>query len=74
MTNREWLNTLTDQEFAEWCIIDHYYRFKQVEATLESTGEKVMIDVPEYETLREISSNNTSSLGGVLSWLKKEHI
>ena len=20
MTNREWLNTLTDQEFAEWCI------------------------------------------------------
>ena len=73
MTNREWLNTLTDQEFAEWCIIDHYYRFKQVEGTLEN-GEKVMIDVPEMNTLREIASTNTSSLGGVLAWLKKEHI
>ena len=35
MTNRELLNSLTDQEFAEWCIIDHFYRFKQIEGTLE---------------------------------------
>ncbi len=71
MTNREWLNTLTDEEFAKWCIIDHFCRFKQIEATLES-GEKVIIDVPEQETLREIASRNTSSLDGVLTWLKKE--
>lgn len=71
MTNREWLNTLTDEEFAEWCIVDHFYRFKRTEATLES-GKKIIVEVAEQETLREIASSNISSIAGVLTWLKKE--
>ena len=71
MTNREWLNSLTDQEFAEWCVIDHYGLVKEVECTTES-GEKCTLLLPEHQSLNDIARSSTSSLEGIRDWLAKE--
>lgn len=68
MTNREWLATLTDEEFAEWathgesinldCLVDEeLYICKQ--------------PTPKLETIKY---SDTSSYYGLLKWLKEERI
>lgn len=61
-TNREWLSTLTDDEFVSWLLdgeeIKDYTTFEPLQPT------------PKLETLiREANS----SRGNVTEWLKKEH-
>lgn len=60
MTNREWLNSLTDEEFADWCcgqdVIDG--------RTFKPIGV--------YPKLNGIKFRHLDSLIGLREWLKEE--
>lgn len=71
MTNREWLNTLTDEQFAEWAVINNPMPF-----TIEKIcGGFKITEIPDklYPRLQEIKANSTSSFYALIEWLKKEH-
>lgn len=59
MTNREWLNNLTDEEFAYWCLFP-------------SELDKDMKPVQPYPTLENIKYAWTSSYDGLLDFLKSK--
>ncbi len=61
MTNREWLSTLSDEDFAKWC----FYPVSQ-----DANGNYIQ----PFPTLQTIAVSNTSSYGGLLGWLKEERI
>jgi len=68
MTNREWLNTLTDEELATFLIDD---------ATFTSTRVRIgeyetLLPEQPYPRLSTIRIVCTSSILGVLDWLKQE--
>lgn len=60
MTNREWVNNMTDEEFADWCCNEEIVDW--------STGRNCGI-TPK---LRTIKMSYTSSEGGLRIWLKQE--
>lgn len=60
MTNREWLATLTDEEFIEWLFNDSSWDWETMSSRKISP------------TFREVSSTNISSRGGMKIWLKEE--
>lgn len=60
MTNREWLQTLTDEEFADWCINGPSFDF--------ATNKPVQ---PSPKLL-EIAHSYNSSFLGLQEWLKQE--
>lgn len=78
MTNREWLNSLTDEELTCWLYDEQseIIGYKQVEATLASTGETVLVDMPIYDKLYprfyEIGRGWTSASGRFAQWIKEE--
>ena len=61
MTNREWLATLSDEEFAYWCLFD-------------SELDNNLKPIQPYPTLNTIKYTWTSSYDGLLDFLKKERI
>ena len=60
MTNREWLNTLNNEDFVKWCLDREVIDFK----TFKSENPS-----PRLETIKY---SYTSSRGGLLDWLGKE--
>ena len=60
MTNREWLNTLSDEDFAKWCI--------EADKWDVNTG---IFEHP-FPRLESIKFSNISSIDGLLKWLKEE--
>ena len=60
MTNREWLSTLSDEDFAKWCIFGN-------EINLNNGTVK-----EPFPRLESIKRGCTSSYDGVLEWLKEE--
>ena len=59
MTNREWLNSLSDDDFAVWCIEGedfNYFTFRCEQPT------------PRLYTIKV---SNTSSISGLKKWLKQ---
>lgn len=70
MTNREWLNTLTNEEFAEWSVGSPVpMEFEKVNDSwkVKSITDKL------YPRLSEIKVSYASSKAGLLEWLEKEH-
>lgn len=65
MTNREWLQSLTDDEFAEWLFDDSGYIWDY-----EKNEMKPRKWVP---TFRSLCREYRSSYHGVKDWLKEEH-
>ena len=62
MTNREWLNTLSDKEFVEWLIYDEMYEV--------SNGYiKMYQPTPKLATLAR-SSTQTETF--IKEWLKED--
>ena len=69
MTNREWLSTLTDEEFVEWALGDY------VSVYLYSENNQIEWFRPPQSyspTLMEIVSNTTSAKIKLKEWLKEE--
>ena len=64
MTNREWLNTLTDEEFADWATYEDTYFIENGVINIYGI----------YPHRRNIENMCTSSYGGILDWLKRERI
>ena len=60
MTNREWLNSLSDDDFAVWCIEGEEFNFQTT---------KCEQPTPRLYTIRV---SYTSSLYGLKEWLKQE--
>jgi len=72
MTNREWLATLTDEEFADWALFDPVpFSFRKNEEgkyVLDSKPDKV------YPRLNELRRRYTSSFQGLIEWLGQEYV
>ena len=62
MTNREWLATLTDDEFVDWCLGKDFIDFN------------TFLPIGLYPHLENITSSYTSSFYGLLEWLKQERV
>lgn len=63
MTNREWLKSLSDEDFALWLCDGYPESFEQ------SNGKTIT-----YNTgVHIIGRRYTDSLGGLQVWLKEEH-
>ena len=60
MTNREWLNSLTNEEFASWICDGEEFDYEKNEPFQPS---------PKWDYLQH---RYTSSKGGLLIWLKQE--
>lgn len=60
MTNREWLNSLTDKEFVEWLFNESSWDWEKMKSREISP------------TFREVHSANISSRGATEYWLKQE--
>lgn len=64
MTNREWLQSLSDEDFAKWCINKGGGWFNPQTKKNEY--------FPPYPTLHYIRSGSTSSYDALLKWLGEE--
>ena len=65
MTNREWLNTLSNEDFAKWCLSEECFEW------LGGYKTKIIEPTPKLETLRR---NYTSSYDSLIKWLDEERI
>ncbi len=68
MTNREWLNTLNDDEFCKWLFDDSgcYTEYNPY------THEHEYKFYSFYPTRKEIICRYNSSYDGMLEWLNEE--
>ena len=62
MTNREWINSLTDEEFADWATGEDAWDYQS------------MRPFGLYPHRRNIESQTTSSYHGILFWLRQERV
>ena len=62
MTNREWLNSLTDDELVEWLTNEHSLDWNTMKPRKVSP------------TLNEIMFTATSSSWAIQQWLKEERV
>lgn len=62
MTNREWLESLSDEDFALW-LCDGY-----PESLEQSNGKTITLNTGAHI----IGRGYTDSLGGLRGWLKEE--
>jgi len=62
MTNREWLESLTDEEFADWCINGPSFDYTTCKSVQPSPK------------LYEIAHRYNSSYLGLMQWLKEERV
>lgn len=62
MTNREWLETLSDEDFADWCCGGDAIDFK--------TGRPIGINPHLYN----IKYSYADAILGLINWLKAEKI
>ena len=60
MTNKEWLNSLTDEEFASWVCDEEVFDFNNNVYTQPS---------PKW---RSLMYQYNDSKGGLIMWLKQE--
>lgn len=60
MTNREWLETLSDEEFVKWCLWKQEFDFIRMQP------------IQPAPTLDHIKTSWNSSYAGLLNWLKEE--
>ena len=60
MTNREWLNSLTDEEFASWACDEEEFDFKNNVYAQPSPKR------------RRLEFKYNDAKGGLLMWLKQE--
>ena len=77
MTNREWLNSLTDEELMHW-LYDERSEIVEWRDSIGyyENGEKVSVKVPIFDKLcprfHEIGRGWTSSSGRFAQWIKEE--
>ena len=64
MTNREWLNTLSDEDFVKWCLAEGNMVFDFAKNDYEI--------MQPYPTLHTIKYSFTSSYDALLKWLGEE--
>lgn len=64
MTNREWLATLTNEEFVAWLCDETF-------STITDEN-KVIYNRNYYPTRKKIALAFTDSRGGLLAWLEAE--
>ena len=62
MTNREWLNSLSNEDFIKWCLDPEVVDFK----TLKSENPSPRLESIKYRY--------TSSRHGLLDWLNEERV
>lgn len=67
MTNREWLNTLSNEDFAEWCLKE-----EKIYLAPNKSGAASCIIIEPTPKLETIRKEYTSSYDGLLKWLNKE--
>ena len=70
MTNREWLNTLSNEDFAKWAAEPNVDPFE-----LKKVKGKFVVDKindPLYPRLRQILLESTYSFYSLIEWLSKE--
>lgn len=77
MTNREWLDSLTDEEFTHWLYDEQSQIVRWKDAIgYDSHGEKVEVQIPIFDKLyprfHEIGRGWTSSSGRFAQWIKEE--
>jgi len=60
MTNRDWVNSLSDEDFVKWCLDRDFW-----------DSEKSNLSDP-HPRLETIKFSYTSSRYGLLDWLSKE--
>ena len=60
MTNRQWLESLTDEELADWCTGEDNWNV--------ITGEYIGL----YPHRKNVEYQYPASYGGVLLWLKQK--
>ena len=66
MTNREWLNNLSNEDLVKWLYVEHTRTFDP--QTLEE-----IVFMPECSpSLHEITVQWTSAEYGLLKWLEEE--
>lgn len=68
MTNREWLNSISDDEYCKWMFSDHGY----YQAYNEETHEFEYKFYSYYPTKCEICHEYANSYEGMKEWLKEE--
>ena len=77
MTNREWLNSLTDEELTHWLYDEQseIIGYKK-EKGFMNCREIVYVDMPIYDKLyprfHEIGRGWTSASGRFAQWIKEE--
>lgn len=67
MTNREWLNTLSNEDFAKWCLKEETVR--HIFDKSKNISYEINEPTPKLETIRK---EYTSSYDGLLKWLNEE--
>lgn len=77
MTNREWLNSLTDEELMHWLYDEQSQIIGWKDAVgYDSKGNKVEVQMPVldklYPRFHEIGRGYTSSSGRFAKWIKEE--
>lgn len=79
MTNREWLNSLTDEELMHW-LYDERSEIVEWRDSIgdyyDKNGEKTNVQIPVFDKLyprfHEIGRGWTSSSGRFMQWIKEE--
>lgn len=69
MTNREWLNTLSNEDFVKWCLNEENTIIRP--SYTADKMYKICEPTPKLETIKY---QYTSSYDGLLKWLDEERI
>lgn len=69
MTNREWLSTLSDEDFARWCFWKNSFSY-----TVDAENGDIQVEkISEFSpTLYEASNNSTYAELSLVEWLKQD--
>lgn len=79
MTNREWLNSLTNEELMHWLYDEHSEIVEWRDSIgdyYDENGERTNVQIPVFDKLyprfHEIGRGWTSSSGRFAQWIKEE--
>lgn len=71
MTNREWLSTLTDEEFVMWMSVSVSESY-----TIDNDGNRYYLTppMPWTPTAKEVVRDSTNAVLRMIKWLSEERI